>query len=48
MAEAARLGFDRMVTGPERGTASRGASGGGQIVAATDLREALSLALAKD
>jgi DNA repair protein RadA/Sms len=46
MAEAARLGFDRMVTGPERGTAVRRA--GGQLVAAADLREALRQALVED
>ena len=40
MTEAARLGFDRMVTGPERG-APIARIGGGQIVAAADLREAL-------
>lgn len=44
MAEAARLGFDRIVTGPERG-ASAASRGGGQVVTATDLREALRLAL---
>ena len=44
MAEAARLGFDRMVTGPERG-APMARIGGGQIVAAADLREALRLVL---
>jgi hypothetical protein len=42
MAEAARLGFDRMVTGPERGSAG---GSGGRIVAAADLREALREAL---
>jgi DNA repair protein RadA/Sms len=43
MAEAARLGFDRMVTGPERdaGQASRG----GRIVSAADLRDALRQSL---
>jgi DNA repair protein RadA/Sms len=43
MAEAARLGFDRMVTGPERGATVRRT--GGQLVAAADLREALRQAL---
>jgi hypothetical protein len=47
MAEAARLGFDRMVTGPERGTAP-GHRPAGQLVAAADLREALREALIKD
>jgi predicted ATP-dependent serine protease len=42
MAEAARLGFERMVTGPERGS-SHGAAG--RVVAAADLREALRQAL---
>lgn len=43
MAEAVRLGFDRMVTGPARwATAPRA---GGRLVAAGDLREALTQAL---
>jgi len=44
MAEAARLGFDRMVTGPDRGGpgASRGER---RVVAASDVREALREAL---
>jgi DNA repair protein RadA/Sms len=45
MAEAARLGFERMVTGPERG-GSHGAAG--RIVAAADLREALRQALIEE
>jgi DNA repair protein RadA/Sms len=52
MAEAARLGFDRLVTGPEHGGGranprARGA-GAGQIQVATDLRQALQIALAED
>jgi DNA repair protein RadA/Sms len=46
MAEAARLGFDRMVTGPERGTAG-GRRSPGQLVPAADLREALHEALVR-
>jgi DNA repair protein RadA/Sms len=44
MAEAARLGFDRMVTGPERGTAAA-RQPVASLVAAADLREALRQAL---
>jgi len=43
MAEAARLGFDRMVTGPERGSPGRAVPG--RMVTAADLREALREAL---
>ena len=46
MAEAARLGFDRMVTGPERGAPVREAAG--RLVPAADLREALLQALRED
>lgn len=46
LAEATRLGFDRMVTGPERGTPARAA--GGHLVTAADLREALRQALIED
>jgi hypothetical protein len=41
-----RLGFDRMVTGPERGAAARAPAG--RLVTATDLREALRQALIED
>ncbi len=47
MVEAARLGFDRMVTGPERG-APGARQPAGQLVSAVDLREALREALVKD
>ena len=43
LAEAARLGFDRMVTGPARGAAAP--RDGGRLVSAGDLREALREAL---
>jgi DNA repair protein RadA/Sms len=46
LAEAMRLGFDRMVTGPERGAAARAPAG--HLVTATDLREALRQALIED
>jgi DNA repair protein RadA/Sms len=46
LAEATRLGFDRMVTGPERGAPVREA--GGRLVSAADLREALRQALRED
>ena len=46
MAEAARLGFDRMVTGPQRAPEhARPGSRAAGIVTAADLREALKLAL---
>jgi len=49
MAEAARLGFTRMITGPERGGSTvRRHSHGSETVAAVDLREALRLALIED
>jgi DNA repair protein RadA/Sms len=47
LTEATRLGFDRMVTGPERG-ASASARSPGRLVAAGDLREALRQALVED
>jgi DNA repair protein RadA/Sms len=47
MAEAARLGFSRMITGPERGASSvRHRPSASEMVAAADIREALRLALA--
>jgi DNA repair protein RadA/Sms len=46
MTEAVRLGFDRMVTGPERGSSAREPAG--RMVAAADLREALRQALIED
>jgi DNA repair protein RadA/Sms len=49
MAEAARLGFTRMITGPERGGSTvRRHPHGSETVAAVDLREALRLALTED
>ena len=49
MAEAARLGFTRMITGPERGGSTvRRHPEGSETVAAVDLREALRLALIED
>jgi len=49
LVEAGRLGFGRLVTGPERGggTVDRGAPGI-QLARATDLREALRLALTEE
>ena len=44
-AKATRLGFDRMVTGPERGGTRAPA---GRLVTAGDLREALRQALIED
>ncbi len=48
MAEALRLGFERLVTGPHRlaGAARERGEGVGAILEARDLREALQLALA--
>ena len=49
MAEAARLGFTRMITGPERGGSTpRRQPKGTEMVAASDVREALRLALIED
>ncbi|TMB57876.1 MAG: DNA repair protein RadA [Chloroflexi bacterium] len=46
LAEAARLGFTRLITGPERGGSTiKHRPQGSETVAATDLREALRLAL---
>jgi len=48
MSEALRLGFERLVTGPHRSagaTPARRGGGGGMVLEATDLREALQLAL---
>jgi DNA repair protein RadA/Sms len=47
LTEATRLGFDRMVTGPERGASASGFPPG-RLVAAGDLREALRQALVED
>ena len=47
LTEATRLGFDRMVTGPERG-ASASSRPPGRLVAAGDLREALRQALIEE
>ncbi|MGZ8481488.1 MAG: DNA repair protein RadA [Candidatus Limnocylindria bacterium] len=41
--EARRLGFERLVTGPARGSSDAGAGGG--LVVARDIREALQLSL---
>jgi DNA repair protein RadA/Sms len=49
MAEAARLGFTRLVTGPHRTATEAGRDGPrGVVVEASDLREALRLALSED
>jgi DNA repair protein RadA/Sms len=47
LAEAARLGFERLVTGPQRGEHAP-ASNGGSIVSAGDIRAALAASLAED
>jgi predicted ATP-dependent serine protease len=43
--EASRLGFERLVTGPSRGTERTAGSGGGLVVA-RDIREAIGQSLA--
>jgi hypothetical protein len=47
LAEAARLGFARLVTGPHHG-AHAPPSNGGAIVTAGDIRAALTVSLAED
>ena len=49
LSEAGRLGFTRLITGPERGsTPSARTSGAIRLAPATDLREALRLALGEE
>jgi predicted ATP-dependent serine protease len=44
VAEASRLGFERLVTGPSRGAITHGAATA-DLVVARDIREALEIAL---